>query len=141
MFQRINSRAGRLFERSCAMTKSIAKLATLLSSAVFVIGLSGCESNATTRISRVGQQCLEGPKGDAGPQGPAGPAGPQGPAGSAGGSGVGLGGAGVLAVGGLVGPNGVAGTGLLANTGDPNNRIPAVSGVLVATGTTLTTVA
>ncbi len=123
------------------MTKSIAKLATLLSSAVFVIGLSGCESNGTTRISRVGQQGLEGPKGDAGPQGQQGPAGPQGPAGAPGGSGVGLGGAGALAVGGLVGPNGVAGTGLLANTGDPNNRIPAVSGVLVAAGNTLTTVA
>jgi hypothetical protein len=52
-----------------------------------------------------------------------------------------LGGAGAIAVGGLVGPNGVAGTGLLANTGDPNNRIPAVSGVLVATGNTLTSVA
>jgi hypothetical protein len=52
-----------------------------------------------------------------------------------------LGGAGALAVGGLVGPNGVAGTGLLANTGDPNTRLPVVSGVLVATGNTLTSVA
>jgi hypothetical protein len=46
-----------------------------------------------------------------------------------------------LAVGGLVGPNGVAGTGLLANTGDPNATNPIISGVLVAGGNTLTSVA
>ncbi|MXO64586.1 hypothetical protein [Altericroceibacterium endophyticum] len=46
-----------------------------------------------------------------------------------------------LAAGGLVGEEGVAGTGLLANTGDPENTNPVVSGVLVATGETVTTVA
>ena len=126
------------------MTKAVGKLTTLLSSAVLVIGVSACESNGTTRISRVGQNGLQGPAGPAGPQGsqgPAGPQGPQGPAGQAGAGGLGLGSAGALAVGGLVGPNGVAGTGLLANTGDPNNRLPVVSGVLVASGNTLVSVA
>lgn len=119
------------------MIGNVKRLTTLLSSAVLIFSLSACESNGSTRFSSVSS------KGPAGPQGAQGVAGPQGPAGPAGpaGSGVGLGGAGALAVGGLVGPNGVAGTGLLANTGDPNHRIPAVSGVLVATGTTLTTVA
>jgi hypothetical protein len=112
------------------MTRAIRNLATLLSTSVLIIGLGGCESNGTTRISSVGQRGLQGPQGAQGPQGPRGPAGSGG-----------LGGAGALAVGGLVGPNGVAGTGLLANTGDPNNRLPIVSGVLVATGNTLTTVA
>jgi len=119
------------------MTRAIKNLATLLSTSVLVVGLSACESNGTTRISSVGQHGAQGPAGPAGQAGPAGsqgPAGPQGPAGAGGG---GLGSAGALAVGGLVGPNGVAGTGLLANTGDPNTRIPVVSGVLVATGNTL----
>jgi hypothetical protein len=112
------------------MTRAIKNLATLLSTSVLLVGLGGCESNGTTRISSVGQRGVQGPQGAPGPQGP------QGPAGSGG-----LGGAGALAVGGLVGPNGVAGTGLLANTGDPNTRLPVVSGVLVATGNTLTSVA
>jgi hypothetical protein len=122
----------------------VRKLTALLGSAILVIGLSACESNGTTRISSVGQQGPQGAKGEPGaqgPAGPAGPAGPSGPAGPAGSGGLGLGSTGALAVGGLVGPNGVAGTGLLANTGDPNSRLPVVSGVLVATGNTLTTVA
>lgn len=123
------------------MAWKVEKLTALLSSAVLVIGLSACESNGSTRISRVGQNGLQGPAGPAGPQGEPGPQGPVGPQGPAGSGGIGLGGAGALAVGGLVGPNGVAGTGLLANTGDPNSRLPVVSGVLVATGNTLTTVA
>lgn len=129
-----------------AMTE-VRKLTALLGSAVLVVGLSACESNGTTRISSVGQQGPQGAKGDpgakgpAGPQGPVGPVGPVGPGGPAGSGGLGLGSTGALAVGGLIGPNGVAGTGLLANTGDPNSRLPVVSGVLVATGNTLTTVA
>lgn len=125
------------------------KLTTILSSAVLVLGLSACESNGSTRISSVGQKGLQGPKGDPGPAGPAGAPGAPGTPGAPGapgtpgasGGGLGLGPAGALAVGGLVGPNGVAGTGLLANTGDPNSRIPAVSGVLVATGGAVRTVA
>jgi hypothetical protein len=113
------------------MTRAIKNLATLLSTSVLLVGLGGCESNGTTRISSVGQNGL---------QGPAGPQGPQGKPGAAG-SGGALGAAGALAVGGLVGPSGVAGTGLLANTGDPNSRLPVVSGVLVATGNTLQGVA
>ena len=113
------------------MTRAIKNLATLLSTSVLLVGLGGCESNGTTRISSVGQNGL---------QGPAGPQGPQGEPGAAG-SGGALGSAGALAVGGLVGPSGVAGTGLLANTGDPNSRLPVVSGVLVATGNTLQGVA
>jgi hypothetical protein len=106
-----------------------------VSSAVLIVSLSACESNGSTRFSSVSSQGPRGPQGVAGPQGPAGPAGP------AGSGGLGLGGAGTLAVGGLVGPNGVAGTGLLANTGDPNSRLPVVSGVLVATGGAVQTVA
>ena len=117
------------------MTESIRKITTLLSATALVAGLSACESTGSTRFSSVGSAGLQGA------QGPAGPAGPQGPAGANGQSGTGLGAAGALAVGGLVGPNGVAGTGLLANTGDPNSRIPAVSGVLVATGGVVRTVA
>ncbi len=122
------------------MHASVKKLMTAACSTVFLVGLAGCESSGSTRFSSVGQA---GPQGAQGPQGPAGaqgPAGPQGPAGAPGGS-VGLGPAGNLAIGGLVGPNGIAGTGLLANTGDPNSRIPAVSGVLVATGGALEGVA
>jgi len=116
------------------MTRALRKLTTILSTVVLLIGLSACESNGTTRISSVGQKGPQGAKGEAGPQGPAGPAGAPGSAG-------GLGGAGALAVGGLVGPTGIAGTGLLANTGDPNSRLPVVSGVLVATGGAIQTVA
>ena len=131
------------------MASAVLKLTTILSSAVLVLGLSACESNGSTRISSVGQRGLQGPKGDTGARGQEGPAGPAGPAGAPGapgtpgapGSGLGLGSAGALAVGGLVGPGGVAGTGLLANTGDPNSRIPAVSGVLIATGGAVRTVA
>ncbi len=128
------------------MHASVKGLMTVACSTVFLVGLAGCESSGSTRFSSVG---AAGPQGAQGPQGPAGaqgPAGPQGVAGAPGapgapGSGVGLGPAGNLAVGGLVGPNGVAGTGLLANTGDPNSRIPAVSGVLVAAGGALEGVA
>lgn len=134
------------------MTTIVPKLRILLPSAILIISLSACESNGSTRFSSVssrgpqGAQGVAGPQGPAGAQGPQGMAGPQGPAGSPGaagaaGSGLGLGPAGALAVGGLVGPNGIAGTGLLANTGDPNNRIPAVSGVLVASGGAVRTVA
>ena len=126
-----------------AMTR-VKKLTALLGSAVLIVGLSACESNGSTRISSVGQkgpQGAQGERGPAGPQGPAGPAGPQGPAGAPGSGGLGLGSTGALAVGGLVGPGGIAGTGLLANTGDPNSTNPVVSGVLVATGNTLTAVA
>ena len=121
------------------MRGSIGKITTLLSSAVLVVGLSGCETNGSTRFSSVSDRGLvgpAGPKGETGATGPQGPAGPAGPAGS----GFGLGSAGALAVGGLVGPNGVAGTGLLANTGDPNSRIPLISGVLVASGQALQTI-
>jgi hypothetical protein len=113
------------------MTHAVKKLTALLSSAVIIVGLSGCETNGTTRFSSVGQRGLQGPAGPQGAQGAQGPAG----------AGLGAGGAGALAVGGLVGPGGIAGTGLLANTGDPNSSIPAVSGVLVATGGVLHTVA
>lgn len=122
------------------MTGSVTKLTSLLSSVVLVVGLSACESNGSMRVASVGQKGLQGPAGAQGEQGPAGPAGAPGAPGAAGGSGVGLGNAGALAVGGLVGPNGVAGTGLLANTGDPNSRIPLISGVLVATGGALQTI-
>ena len=121
------------------MTGSVLKITTLVSSAVLMVGLSACESNGSTRISSVGKNGLQGAAGPQGEAGPQGTQGPQGPAG-ANGSGFGLGSAGALAVGGLVGPNGVAGTGLLANTGDPNSRIPLISGVLVATGGALQTV-
>ena len=117
------------------MAECIRKITTLLSATALVAGLSACESTGSTRFSSVGSGGLQGPQGAPGPQGPAGPAGPSGQGGT------GLGSAGALAVGGLVGPNGVAGTGLLANTGDPNSRIPAVSGVLVATGGVVRTVA
>lgn len=125
------------------MKATVKKLVTAAYSTVFVVGLGGCESSGSTRFSSVGVAGPQGAQGPAGPQGIAGapgPAGPQGPAGAPGGT-VGLGPAGALAVGGLVGPNGIAGTGLLANTGDPNNRIPAVSGVLVAAGGAITNVA
>ncbi len=127
-------------------------LTSLLGATVLVASLSACESNGSTRFSSVGSR-LQGASGPAGPAGPAGepgmagspgsagPAGPSGPAGQPGAGGAGLGAAGNLAVGGLVGPNGVAGTGLLANTGDPNGTIPAVSGVLVATGNAVQTAA
>jgi hypothetical protein len=121
------------------MTGTLTKLTTLVSSAILVTGLSGCETSGTTRISSVGKGEPQGTPGPQGPAGPQGAPGPQGPAGASG-SGIGLGSAGALAVGGLVGPNGVAGTGLLANTGDPNSRIPLISGVLVATGGALQTV-
>ena len=118
------------------MTGSVGKIAALLSSAILVVGLSACESNGTTRISSVGKNSAQGLNGAQGAQGSQGTAGASGASGSA----SGLGSAGALAVGGLVGPSGVAGTGLLANTGDPNTRIPLISGVLVATGGALQTV-
>lgn len=118
--------------------KAVVKNAiAIFSSTVCIAALGGCESNGSTRFASVGQQGpagARGPAGSAGATGPQGSVGAQGPAGTAGSSGLGFGQAGALAVGGLVGPQGVAGTGLLANTGDPNKRIPAVSGVLVASG-------
>jgi hypothetical protein len=41
----------------------------------------------------------------------------------------------------LIGPGGIAGTGLLANTGDPAQPLPVVSGVLVASGNSVQGVA
>jgi hypothetical protein len=120
------------------------KAAAALSSAVFLIALSGCESNGSTRFASIGPPGPPGAQGPAGPPGAQGPAGPQGPAGSPGAGGPGgpgglpgAGPLGALAVGGLIGPNGIAGTGLLANTGDPNSSVPVVSGVLVAAGETV----
>lgn len=133
------------------------KAAVALSSAILLVGLSGCESSGSTRFASIGPPGPQGisgapgAQGPAGPQGVAGPAGPAGPAGSSGPGGPGgpggagglpgAGALGALAVGGLVGPGGIAGTGLLANTGDRDNRIPAVSGVLVAAGETVRRVA
>lgn len=117
------------------MPAAVKRVMTVASSAVLFVGLAACESNGSTRFSSVGTPGPQGIQGPAGTQGPAGATGPAGPAGPAGAGGApGLGALGVLAVGGLVGPGGVAGTGLLANTGDPNSRLPAVSGVLVAAG-------
>jgi hypothetical protein len=127
---------------------------TLLASAALLVGLGGCESSGMTRIAGIGEQGPPGATGAAGPAGPAGPIGATGPAGPAGPTGPsgppGPGGAtglaglngedgvtGSLAVGGLIGPDGIAGTGLLANTGDPANPPPVVSGVLVTTGEAL----
>ena len=101
------------------MAECIRKITTLLSATALVAGLSACESTGSTRFSSVGSGGLQGPQGAPGPQGPAGPAGPSGQGGT------GLGSTGAL----------------LANTGDPNSRIPAVSGVLVATGGVVRTVA
>ncbi len=106
----------------------------LLSVTVLAMALAGCESNGSYRVASVGAQ---GPQGAQGPAGPQGAQGPAGPAGSPGGAGVpgaggvpGLNGTPALASGGLVGP------GLLANSGDPANRNPVVSGVLIAAGNT-----
>lgn len=121
------------------MTGAVLKISTFVSSAILLVGLSGCESTGSTRVSSVNSKGLngeQGAQGETGAQGPAGPAGADGQSAS----GVGLGSAGALAVGGLVGPGGVAGTGLLAHTGDPNSRIPLISGVLVASGGALQTV-
>ncbi|MBX3561257.1 MAG: hypothetical protein KF780_05535 [Sphingomonas sp.] len=114
---------------------------TALSSVVLLMGLTGCESNGSTRFTSVGQAGPPGAQGPVGPPGAQGPAGPGGTAGSGGPGGPGglpgAGPLGALAVGGLIGPSGIAGTGLLANTGDPGGSVPVASGVLVAAGDTV----
>ena len=138
-------------------SRLFANTATAGISAMMLIGISACESDGRHRIASVGPAGPQGPVGEQGqpgdkgepgpegprgPQGPEGPEGPQGPPGPAGADGqnFGLGQAGIIAAGGLVGSEGVAGTGLLANTGNTDATNPAVSSLLVTTGTTVTRV-
>ena len=118
---------------------------TLLISGFCALGLAACQSDGDYRVASVGpagptgEQGPPGAQGEQGEQGEQGPPGPQGEQGEPG-QNFGLGDAGVIAAGGLVGPNGVAGTGLLANTGDPDSSVPAVSSLLVRTGDSVTTI-
>jgi len=115
----------------------------LASAGLLILTLAGCESSGSYRVASVGAQGPQGIAGKDGPQGFQGQSG-SGTAGANGGSGStgpgGLDGTNAVATGGLVGPGGVAGTGLLANTGDPS-RPSAGSGVLVASGTTASSLA
>jgi hypothetical protein len=118
----------------------------LLSAGISILALPGCESSGSYRVASVdsaGAQGVGAPESAQDESAPGstdsgaadggmsngGQAGSEGSGGSGG-----LGGTKAVATGGLVGPGGAAGTGLLANTGDPNNRNPRVSGVLVASG-------